>query len=289
MILSTPAVVNTLTDPPVRILIIILVAVALTALLRLAVARGVRRLTRLPAANEHAGENARVSVGGPSPRRQQRLHTFRSVVNSTIGVVVGGIALIMVLSELGQDVAPLLASAGVIGVALAFGAQSLVRDIISGLFMLIEDQYGVGDRVELGTGVGILASGTVEEVALRITTVRDDDGRRWYVRNGEILRVANETQGWSRAIVEVLVAAGSDVTAARDVLAAITADLRTDERYAAIVHPDQAESRVEGLSAKGAVLRWSVRTSPGKQGTVASELRRRALDEFAAAGISLGE
>lgn len=288
MNLSAP-VEATLTAPPVRIAIILGLAVLVTLVLRLLVSQLVRRLDRLPAPSLKVGSTTRVTVGSTNPRRHQRLNTFRSVINSTVGIVVGSVAILMVLGELGLDVRPLLASAGVVGVALAFGAQSLVRDIISGLFMLMEDQYGVGDRVELGTAGGVMATGTIEEVALRVTTVRDDDGRLCYVRNGEILRVANSSQGWSLAVVEVRVHSGTDLMAVRRVLTEITESLRADERFAAGIGDAEPEGRVENLSATGMTLRWSVRTSAGQQWAVASELRRLVAIRFPDEGIELAD
>lgn len=269
---------------PLRIAIIVLISVALVVTLRFVVARVVRRLSRIPARRIGVSESAKITVG-TTERMGQRLHTFQSVLNSTIAVVVGAVAVLMILAELGMNVAPLLTSAGVLGVALAFGAQSLVRDMLSGVFMLVEDQYGVGDRVELAAA-GALATGTVEQVALRVTTVRDDDGRLWHVRNGEILRVANESQGWAQAVAEVQVAAGTDVTDARDAMTAVTAALREDPAYADAILAE-SEVRVENLSATGITLRWSVRTAPGQQWRVASGMRRRLAPAFTERGIEL--
>ena len=104
----------------------------------------------------------------------------------------------MMLSELGVNVAPIIASAGILGIALGFGAQSLVKDFLSGIFMIFEDQYGVGDVVDLGEAIG-----TVEAVSLRVTRLRDVNGTVWYVRNGEILRVGNMSQNWARTVLDV--------------------------------------------------------------------------------------
>jgi truncated hemoglobin YjbI len=137
------------------------------------------------------GENASAPV---TPRRAQRARTIGSVLRSAGSFVIGLVVIGTILAEFGVALGPILASAGILGVALGFGAQNLVRDFLSGMFMLLEDQYGVGDIVDLGT-----ANGTVEAVGLRITTVRDLNGTVWYVRNGEILRVGNKTQGRGRA------------------------------------------------------------------------------------------
>ncbi len=123
-------------------------------------------------------------------RRAQRAHTMGSLLKSVVTVVVGVMALFMALSEIGLDIAPLIASAGVVGVALGFGAQSLVKDYLSGMFMTFEDQYGVGDTITVNE-----VSGRVEAVSLRVTRLRDAEGTVWYVRNGEVLKVGNRSQG----------------------------------------------------------------------------------------------
>lgn len=270
---------------PLRIAIIVVVAVALTLLLRFLVSRVIRRLSRIPTKQLGVGETAKIVLGDPN-RMGQRLQTFRSVLNSTIAIVIGSVALLMILGELSIDVRPLLASAGVVGVAIAFGAQSLVRDVISGVFMLVEDQYGVGDRVELGSTGAAMATGTVEQVALRITTIRDDDGRVWHIRNGEIMRVANESQGWSHAVAQVQVQPRTDVTATREVMSTVTRQLRAEESYSDAIL-DDPEVRVEEISGAGITLRWSVRTRPGQQWRVASAMRRRLTTAFAEHGIEL--
>ncbi len=148
-----------------------------------------------------------------SARREQRGRTLASVLKSVTTATIGAIAALMILEQLGVNTGPLLASAGIVGIAVGFGAQALVRDVISGLFMLVEDQYGVGDVVDLGD-----ASGVVEAVGLRVTRVRDVDGTVWYIRNGEVLRVGNRSQGWARAVLDVGIAYGEDVTRAEALL-----------------------------------------------------------------------
>lgn len=267
-----------------NIAIILAVAVVVSVVGRWLIGRVIRRIGRIPGLK--TSKSARVVLGGAQDRLAQRLRTFQSVLTSTLMIVVWTVALIMVLSELGVNVAPLIASAGVLGVALAFGAQSLVRDIISGLFMLVEDQYGIGDRVELGAAGVIMAAGTVERVALRVTTVRDDDGRLWHVRNGEVLRVSNQSQGWAQAVVEIRLAPDTDITAAREAIRDVSAALAADDAYAGCVLAEP-EIRVEDVTAAEILLRWSVRTAPGEQWRVASGLRRRLPAALAEAGIVL--
>ena len=138
------------------------------------------------------------ATGLRSERRRQRAEALGSVLRSVASVTIFIVAVHDGPGRAGLDLAPLLASAGIAGVALGFGAQNLVKDFIAGLFMLLEDQYGVGDVVDVGE-----ASGTVEAVGLRITTIRDARGVLWYIRNGEIVRVGNRSQGWALVVVDV--------------------------------------------------------------------------------------
>ena len=151
----------------------------------------------------------------------------------------------MMLAELGYDIAPIIASAGILGVALGFGAQSLVKDFLSGIFMIFEDQYGVGDVVDLGE-----ASGTVEAVSLRVTRLRDVNGTVWYVRNGEILRVGNMSQNWARTVLDIGVAYGEDLAQVRRVLKEVAHDLWEDEDFKGVDHRG-----ARGLGRRGAHAR----------------------------------
>ena len=143
-------------------------------------------------------------------RRVQRAKTMGDLLKSVITGVLVAIFGTMILSQLGVNIAPIIASAGILGIALGFGAQSLVKDFLSGVFMIFEDQFGVGDVVDVGE-----ATGTVEAVTLRVTRLRDLDGTVWYVPNGEILRVGNMSQNWSRAVVDIGVGYDEDLARAQ--------------------------------------------------------------------------
>ena len=147
-----------------------------------------------------------------SERRMLRAQTIGSVLKSTVSIVLLVWLSLAVLNVLGVNIAPFIASAGVIGLAIGFGAQNLVRDFVSGVFMLLEDQYGVGDTIDVGDAIG-----EVQSVGLRITTVRDIDGTLWYVRNGEIARVGNMSQEFAVARIELPVALTADVRRAEQV------------------------------------------------------------------------
>lgn len=175
----------------------VLTIIVLAALLRLVLHRLIRRLAQRAAEGTVPGVLAKGRAGRfleSSPlrslRRTQRAETMASVLRSVTTGVIMSVALLMALDVVGLPIAPLLASAGIVGVAVGFGAQTLVKDFLSGIFLILEDQFGVGDLVD--TGMGTL--GTVEAVGLRVTRLRDTDGVIWYVRNGEILKVGNHSQ-----------------------------------------------------------------------------------------------
>ena len=165
---------------PIRILVILV----LSLFLQKVASRGITRaLSKVAEADFIPGEKTHVT------RQRERARTAASVLNSSSKASIGLIAGAMILGELGVDLGPLVASAGVVGFAVGLGAQTIVRDVFSGIIMLIEDQYGVGDTVEV-----LEVKGVVETVGLRITTIRDRQGTLWYLRNGEILKVGNKSQ-----------------------------------------------------------------------------------------------
>ncbi len=215
-------------------------------------------------------------------RRRQRAETIGSVLRSTVSAVVLTLAFAMVLSELGLDLGPVLASAGIVGVALGFGAQNLVKDVLTGVFLILEDQFGVGDVVDVGE-----ATGTVEAVGLRTTRLRSVEGTVWYVRNGEILRVGNKSQGWSRALLDVPVAWTADVAPARALLKQVADELRQDPEWEGRILEEPEVWGVEALSAQGVVVRLVVKTVPLQQWDVERELRQRIKAAFEAAGLDL--
>src|SRR5918993_1658550 len=172
------------------------------------------------------GDALRLSEDPGYTRRVQRAATMGSLLKSIVTGTVFTVVALMAISELGYDIAPLIASAGILGVALGFGSQTLVKDFLSGIFMIFEDQYGVGDVVDLGE-----ASGTVEAVSLRVTRLRDVNGTVWYVRNGEILRVGNMSQNWARTVLDVTVGYTEDLVKVRRVLEEVAHDLWEHEGF----------------------------------------------------------
>ncbi len=176
---------------PLRIAFLIIVAFVVRYVAHRLINRSLRRsLERPPKQRSRAIEALTVATRLPAERRGQRIQALGSLAKSVITVVILVITVIMILSELGFNVTTIIAGTSLIGVTLAFGLQNIVKDFLAGVFMLIEDQLGVGDYVDMEK-----AAGTVEEIGLRVTQLRDDDGTVWYVRNGEVLRVGNFSQG----------------------------------------------------------------------------------------------
>ncbi|GAB35004.1 putative MscS family transporter [Gordonia otitidis NBRC 100426] len=215
-------------------------------------------------------------------RRAQRARTIGSVLKSVVSIVLLTWVVLAVLSVLGVNIAPFIASAGVIGLAIGFGAQNLVRDFVTGIFMLLEDQYGVGDVVDLGEAVG-----EVESVGLRITTVRDLDGTLWYVRNGEIARVGNMSQEYAVARVEVPVALTADVDRAQEVALDAAHEAAESSSLSDDVTGEPEMLGVQELSADQLTLRMTVTTRPNSQWKVQRTLRREILRAYDENGIEL--
>jgi small conductance mechanosensitive channel len=271
---------------PLRILLIVAIALIVRYVLHRTINRLVRSTaqgtvpTILKPLKERLPSSLQDVASIFPERRRQRAEAIGSVLRSTATAVVFSIAGLMILSELGVNLAPLLASAGIVGVALGFGAQSLVKDLIAGLFMLLEDQYGVGDVVDVGQ-----ASGVVDAVGLRITTIRDGQGVLWYIRNGEIVRVGNKSQGWSMTMVDVPVGF-ADLDEAIELLRRAAASIAEDPAWQDDLLEGPEVLGVEQITADGAVLRTTVKTNSDAQWRVGRELRRRLTEALAGAGMS---
>jgi small conductance mechanosensitive channel len=286
------ALVDWLVGPGLRILIV-LVAAGITLLL-------VQRLIK--AVTEHIAEGTSLlqrgiarPLGGPevaaalrkanpiaNARRAQRARTIGSVLRSTAAIVIGSIAVLLVLDQVGVNIAPFIASAGIVGVAFGFGAQSLVKDFLSGLFMLLEDQYGVGDVVDVGP-----AQGTVEEVGLRVTKIRDTNGTLWYVPNGTMTRVGNKTQGWANAVVEVKVDYFADLDEVTDLLTAAATALAEDPDVGQDLEGAPTVTTADDLTFDAVTIRVTQRTSPARQWAVGRALRVAVRQALEAADIPL--
>lgn len=215
-------------------------------------------------------------------RRRSRIKTLASVAKSALAIFIWTCAGLAVLSALGVNIAPLIASAGVVGVALGFGAQALVKDFLSGIFMLLEDQYGVGDTIDVGEDI----VGTVEDISLRLTTVRDIDGTLWYVRNGEILRVGNFSDEYAIARIETPVGLSNDMDRAWQVIQSAITEGVTDPAVRGSVIGEPEMNGMSAFEPDHATFRVTIRTLPGEQWGVQRELQRRVLGAMQDNGIS---
>jgi small-conductance mechanosensitive channel len=216
------------------------------------------------------------------PRRDARITSITGVIGSTSTIIIWSIAVVIALGELGVNVAPMIAGLGIAGVALGFGAQSLVKDCIAGLFMLLEDQYGIGDVVDLDEAIG-----TVERISLRTTVLRGIDGTVWHVPNGVVQRVGNKSQLWSVALIDVDVAYECDLATARRVIIDCTNDVCASDEWAdAVLDPPQLLG-VEALGADGITIRVTVKTQPGTQWGLQRALREALKSALDGAGIDI--
>lgn len=215
-----------------------------------------------------------------SPRAQQRAATIGDVLARLVRSLVWSVALLLALDEFGLNLAPLLAGAGIVGVAIGFGAQSLVKDFLSGLFVIAEDQYGVGDIVTLDD-----VTGTVEEVSLRVTRLRSVDGTVWFVPNGEIRKVGNASMEWSRALIDVQVAFDSDVAAVSAAIAEEAIAFASEDAWSGSVLDPPEVWGVQAMGPEGLTIRLVVRTAPRQQYVVARELRTRISTRLRRDGV----
>lgn len=278
---------DVLLDIPARIVGLIVVGLIARYLLSKVIDRLVARMvTKEPPTrvlgSKQAARLVIASTGAYSERRALRARTIGSLSKSIVTATIGAVIVVMILEILGYSIGPLLASAGIAGVALGFGAQNLVKDFLAGLAMLLEDQYGVGDVIDMGE-----ASGTVEAVGLRVTRLRALDGTVWYVRNGEVVRIGNASQDWARAVVDVRVGYGEDIDRATAILSQTANDLASDPDWEAKMIEAPEVVGVESLAADAVVLRVMVKTAATEQWSVARELRERITHAFGAAGIRI--
>jgi small-conductance mechanosensitive channel len=278
-------VADFLLGAPLRILAIVIIAWFVNRIARRGVKSTLRTLSS-GAVQERVGSlraaapAALLQTQEHSLRSEQRIDALTSVLRSLVTFVIHTVAVFMILGEIGINLGPLIAGAGIIGVALGFGSQSLVKDFLSGVFILVEDQFGVGDIVDLDGQT----SGTVDAVSLRTTRLRSVDGTLWHVPNGEIRRVGNKSQHWSRALIDIEVAYDTDLDHAEAVIARVADEIATGD--ADVIEQPEVWG-VEQLGANGIVIRLVVKTRPSEQLRVSRELRRRIKAVFEEEGIEI--
>ncbi|WP_232547091.1 mechanosensitive ion channel family protein [Propioniciclava soli] len=281
----TPLITFTWPETALEILTVLVVA----GIGRLVVARAIKLGV---AASLHTADRRREGVtgraeqilrevsGANDARHVARVKTIGSVLRNALDVVVFVLIVLTILSILGIPLGPLLASAGIGGVAIAFGAQSLVKDYITGILMILEDQFGVGDLIDTGE-----VTGTVEEVGLRVTRLRDSTGQVWYVRNGEIVRIGNQSQGWSTGSVGVPIAWDEDAARAIDVLQEVVDAVYADPRWQGVLLEKPTVAGVDAVADGAATLRIFAKTAPNQQWGVQRDLLERSTEALRRAGV----
>ncbi|SES11301.1 small conductance mechanosensitive channel [Pedococcus cremeus] len=270
---------------PLMVLVTLLAAVVVRWMLNRSIDRVVDvTLAKADARREKQGGRAsRVlnsATGIAHERHKQRTLTMGSLLRNVVTIAVTLITALTIMSTLGIDLAPVLATAGVGGVALGFGAQSLVKDFLSGIFMILEDQYGVGDIVDTGEAVG-----TVEEVSLRVTRLRDGSGVVWYVRNGEIIRIGNKSQGWSTALVDIPVSYAENLEKVIPLIRDVVHRLDEEPEWKDKLLDEPQVLGVESVSGTAVTIRVLAKTAPEQQYGVSREIRERVKAAFDAAGV----
>src|SRR5579859_2678458 len=261
--------------------------IVLALLVRAVINRAINKITEraatatlavTPSGRAHK-EAAAVQMAG-TERREQRARALGSILRSAVSVIVFGIAALTILGILGFNLAPLLASTAVLGVALGFGAQNLVRDYLAGLLMLVEDHYGVGDTINAG-----VATGTVEAMTLLTTRLRDVNGVVWHIRNGTIDSVGNESQGWSRAVIDYPVPYEEDLTRIRALIEEAANGLYRESGWKELMLEKPEVWGAQELSSKEVTMRIVAKTAPMRQLEVGRELRARVKAALDAAGV----
>lgn len=285
-----------LVDKPIKALVILAVAWIVRRLVHRAIRSAITRSTQRidAAARQAAAEEA--SLGGvgerlaktldafaiQGERKRQRTETFGTVLESLTTVVVFTLGVLIALGEFDINLGPLIAGAGIIGVALGFGAQTVVRDFLAGIFMLFEDQYGVGDIIDFGD-----ATGVVEAASLRTTRVRDVEGTVWFIPNGEIKRIGNKSQLWARAVLDVEVAYDTDLGGAAAVIKRVADEVWQEQIENATVIEEPEIWGVQDFGASAIAIRLVIKTEPGEQSNAAREIRGRLKAAFDEAGIEI--
>lgn len=273
---------------PLAIVVIVVVAIIASRITRWLVTRSMRRLSQPGRRSKHLAKvrertpDVLLSSEEWNLRTEARMHTITAVFRSLATGFIWFVAAVWILEVIGINFGPLLAGAGVVGVALGFGTQTMVRDFIAGFFLVVEDQYGVGDTVDLGGE----AKGTVEQVTLRTTRLRDVEGNVWWVPNGQLTRVANKSHEWARALIDVVVPYQADLEQVCALMQAVADDLTAEERWAREVLEAAQVWGVHELGADGVVVRMVIKTRPGSQFGLLRELRRRLKDAFDLAGVA---
>lgn len=287
-----------LVDRPIKVLVIVLLALLTRRIVHKAIDGLIDRLMSERSSEEKDAVRAAeasssmlrrevlsgklASLRNRTDRARQRAKTLGMLFKSIASAAVGTVTLMMLLGEFDINLGPLLAGAGILGLGIGFGSQSLVRDLLSGIFMLIENQYGVGDWIDVGE-----ADGTVESLGLRTTRLRDKYGTLWHIPNGEIRRVGNMTQSWSKIPMEIDVAYDTDLDLAMETMKTVADGVWNEQLEEATIVEEPVVSGIQNFGADGITIRLSVKTEPGEQWSTARVLRKRLKEAFDEAGIEI--
>lgn len=278
-------------DKPLHIIVILVGGFIINLILRSVIRRVMDKIASgRPGGKPEASSNRRkVSEESEQARlrRVQRAQTVGSVLRSVTTIVIAAIVALMALAELGFNLAPVLASAGIVGVALGFGAQTLVKDFLAGLFIVLEDQYGIGDYVSLTDAGGVDVGGMVESVGLRATHLRGTDGTLWHIGNGEILKCGNMSQGWARTVMDIPVPYNADIDRSSELILNTANDLRADPEQGPNILDQPEVWGVQQLTGESVTIRLVLRTKPLTQWAIGRALRLRLKAAFDEAGMQI--
>ncbi|TPW70112.1 mechanosensitive ion channel family protein [Schumannella sp. 10F1B-5-1] len=269
-----PSVWAFLLGDPLQIVIIIVVAVLLRVIATFIIRRVVNQIVSGVKKKQKVDDTAALGIAA-SPlaavRTVQRTRAIGSVLNNVVTAAIVIVAAILIVNQLNSNAtAAFSLITAALGAGLGFGAQNIVKDVLNGLFMVIEDQLGVGDVVDLGP-----ATGVVEAVGIRVTQIRDVNGMLWYVRNGEILRVGNVSQGWSRVILDLAIPYEADVPVVQEALLDTAVRMQQEPKWKRLFLEKPEIWGIESISSEAVVVRLVAKTRPGSKDDVARELRGR--------------
>ncbi len=296
---SLAEVLDWVVERPVKVIAILIAAWVLNRLVRRAIDRAEARMLRDREAKlvdrqdeevrdgrfasmEMKARQKAIELTQATEQAKQRATTLGSILRSTATAIIYTFAILMSLGEFDINLGPLIAGAGIAGIALGFGAQSIVKDFLSGFFMLVEDQFAVGDIIDVGE-----AAGVVEAISLRTTQIRDVNGTLWYVPNGEIHRVANKSQQWARAVLDIEVAYDTDVALATRVIKEVADSVWNDHLENATVIEEPEIWGVEQFGESAISIRLVCKVEPGEQFATSRVIRGRLIEAFETEGIEI--
>jgi len=275
---------------PLSILLVVVVAGVVAMIVRRMISRSMNQLFSVGSEKKHNRKGALrrrtsevlLASGDTSVRTEARLETLTAVFRSIGTALVWFFALFFALEVLGISLGPLLATAGIVGVALGFGTQTMVRDFISGFFIVAEDQFGIGDTIDVGGG----AKGVVERITLRATHIRDPEGTVWHIANGQIVKVANKSQEWARALIDVVLPYDADISAVSNVMQEVADAIQADPEWSSKIMERAEIWGIQEFDSDGVRVRMVIKTEPAAQSGVVRELRARMKETFDERGIS---